>query len=74
MCVTMKNAVMAVPNRVKYFKVSRVRVRWVVRLDRESVVAVAKTGAPLPGRNTGGLPSTPWLYFVLKEGSLPRCN
>ena len=69
MCMTMRAEVTTAPKRVKYFKVSKVRVRWAFRLDRESVVAAATT-APLPGRNTGGR-TTPWLYFGLEDGSKP---
>ena len=72
MCITMRAAAITAPKRVKYFKVSKVRVRWAFRLDRESVVAAATT-APLPGRNTGGIStiSTPWLYFDVEAGSKP---
>ena len=72
MYATMRTAVITAPKSVKYFKVSKVRVRWAFRLDRESVVAAATT-APLPGRNTGGVStiSTPWLYFDVESGSKP---
>ena len=63
MCMTTRAEVTTVPKRVKYFKVSKVRVRCLLEPDRESAVAVATT-APLPGRNTGEL-VTPWVYFVL---------
>ena len=72
MCATMRTEMTTALKSVKYFKVSKGRVRWTLRLDRESIVAAATT-APLPGRNTGGVStiSTPWLYFDVEAGSKP---
>ena len=69
MCVTMRTAAIAAPVRVKYFKVSlvgKVRctsevVRYLCRLV--SGLVDGATTAPLPGRNTGGVATPPWLYL-----------